>query len=165
MSKSQTATLTLLVTLILASLPLSKPQAQPATSRSNQPAPVRQPTEKNKFCNRWKSSITKATGETLDDGMIEVSDAGVSNSGEVIIHHSRYSGLHRGYTLSFPERIEFQIPLGDGRVAHYNGVLISRRQIQGHFFVTEAGEGMQSHHGPTRRPMAEDNWTAEGRPP
>ncbi len=165
MSKSQTATLALLITLILASMPLSKPEAQAATPKANQPAPIEQPTEKNKFCKRWKSSITKATGETLDDGIIEVSDAGVPNSGEVLIQHSRYSGLHRAYTLSFPERIEFQIPLGDGRVAHYNGVLISSRQIQGHFFVTEAGERMQSHHGPTRRSMSEDNWTASGSGP
>lgn len=162
MSKSQTATLTLLITLILASMPLSKPEAQAATPMANQPAPLQQPT-RNKFCKRWTSSITlAATGETLDDGIIEISDAGVPNSGEVIIHHTRYSGLHRGYTLSYPDRIEFQIPLGDGRVAHYNGVLVSRKEIQGHFFVTEAGERMQSHHGPTRRAVAEDTFTAKG---
>ena len=162
MSKSQTATLTLLVTLILATMPLSKPQAQAATPKLTLP-PIEQPTEKNRFCKRWQSSITlAATGETLDDGTIEISDAGVPNSGEVIIHHSRYSGLHRGFTLSYPDRIEFQIPLGDGRVAHYNGVLVSRREIQGHFFVTEAGERMQSHHGRTRRSMAEDTFTAKG---
>lgn len=164
MSKSQTAVLVLVLTLILASMPLSKPQAQGATPKANQPAQIEQPTD-NKFCKRWTSSITSATGETRDDGIIEISDAGVPNSGEVVIQHTRYSGLHRGYTLSYPDRIEFQVPLGDGRVAHYNGVLVSRREIQGHFFVTEGGERMQSHHRPMHRKMAEDNWTAEGRPP
>ena len=162
MSKSQTAAIALLITLILASMPLSKPQAQAATPKANQPAPIEQPAG-NKFCKRWTSSITlAATGETLDDGIIEISDAGVANSGEVIVHHSRYAGLHRGYTLSYPDRIEIQIPLGDGRVAHYNGVLVSRKEIQGHFFVTEAGERMQSHHGHKRRAVAEDTFTAKG---
>ena len=165
MAKSQMAVLLVFVTLILASMPLTKPQAQAATPQATQTASTEQPT-KDKFCKRWKSSITLAsTGEKLDDGSIEISDAGVPNSGEVIIRHSRYPGLHRAYTLSYPERIEIQIPLGDGRVAHYNGVLISSNEIKGHFFVTESEPRMQSHHRSTRRSVAEDTFTAAGSGP
>lgn len=78
----------------------------------------------------------------IEEGIIEISDAGRPNSSEVIVHHSGYAGLFPAYTLSEPDRIEIQIPLGDGRVAHYNGVLVSGNEIHGHFFVTETEHRM-----------------------
>ena len=39
------------------------------------------------------------------------------------------------------------MPLGDGRVAHYNGVLVAADRIEGHFFVTDH---RQSHHSHKR---------------
>lgn len=49
--------------------------------------------------------------------------------------------------MSYPDRIEIQMPLGDGRVAHYNGILMAVDRIEGRFFVT--GD-RQSHHSHKR---------------
>jgi hypothetical protein len=39
------------------------------------------------------------------------------------------------------------MPLGDGRVAHYNGILVAADRIEGRFFIT--GD-RQSHHSHKR---------------
>jgi hypothetical protein len=37
------------------------------------------------------------------------------------------------------------MPLGDGRVAHYNGVLVAADRLEGRFFVTGDGQSNLSH--------------------
>jgi len=37
------------------------------------------------------------------------------------------------------------MPLGDGRVAHYNGVLVAADRIEGRYFVTGDGQSNHSH--------------------
>jgi hypothetical protein len=37
------------------------------------------------------------------------------------------------------------MPLGDSRVAHYNGVLVAVDRIEGHYFVTGDGQSNHSH--------------------
>ena len=49
--------------------------------------------------------------------------------------------------MSYPDRIEIQMPLGDGRIARYNGVLVAADRIEGRFFVTV---DRQSHHSHKR---------------
>jgi len=63
---------------------------------------------------------------------------------KVSLLHSIRGGPIIGYTMSYPERIEFQISLGDGSVAHYNGVLVSPTRIEGKYFVTGRAQGRQS---------------------
>ena len=47
--------------------------------------------------------------------------------------------------MAYPDRIEVQMPLGDGRVAHYNGVLVAADRIEGRYFVTGDGQSNHSH--------------------
>jgi hypothetical protein len=49
--------------------------------------------------------------------------------------------------MSYPDRIEIQMPLGGGRVAHYNGVLVAADRIEGRYFVVD---DTQSHHSHKR---------------
>ena len=65
----------------------------------------------------------------------------------ISVMHSLRGGPFIGYTMPYPDRIEIQMPLGDGRVAHYKGVLVEADRIEGRFFVT--GD-RQSHHSHKR---------------
>jgi len=38
--------------------------------------------------------------------------------------------------MSYPDRIEIQMTLSNGRVAHYNGVVVLAHRIEGRYFVT-----------------------------
>ena len=101
-------------------------------------------TARNKFARRWHSRITLSSGEEIDEGVIDISDANPPSEDKVIVSHPRYGGSHTAYTMSYPDRIEIQIPLGDGRVAHYNGVLVSRNRIEGQFFIVAGEQSRQS---------------------
>lgn len=65
-----------------------------------------------------------------DDGVIDISEMAELSEHEVRVLHSVRGGPVTAYTMAYPDRIEIQIPLGDGRVAHYNGVLVSATRIE-----------------------------------
>jgi hypothetical protein len=112
---------------------------------------------KNKFVGRWSSTIQTSSGQVIDDGVLEISDSSEPSEDEVSVSHSVRGGPVIGHTMSFPDRIEIQILLGDGRVAHYNGVLVSATRIEGRFFLTGRP---QAHHSRVRLPVSEEAWTA-----
>lgn len=103
-------------------------------------------TAENKFLGHWSSHIIYASGE-VNDGSFEISDANPASAHRVSVLHSIRGGPFMGYTMAYPDRIEIQMPLGDGRVAHYNGVLVAADRIEGRFFVT--GD-IRSHHSHKR---------------
>jgi hypothetical protein len=112
----------------------------PATAHSNSAVPINLP-DQNKFTGRWTSRLTTSSGQVIDDGVLDISDTIEAN--EVTVVHSVRGGPVTGHTMGYPDRIEIQISLGDGRVAHYNGVLVSAKKIEGRFFITRTP---QSHH-------------------
>ena len=116
----------------------------------------------NKFAGHWVSHITTSAGDEIDDGVIEISDVNPASSDRVKVSHSFYRGVYTAYTLPYPDRIEIQIPLGDGRVAHYNGVLTSRNKIEGRHFITS---DQQSHHAKRSANVDEEYWVATSTPP
>lgn len=97
------------------------------------------PAAQNRFVGRWTSRVG-SSGAQVADGVIVISEANPPSADRVVVTHSLYGGSITGYTLPYPDRIEFQIPLGDGRVVHYNGVLVSATRIEGYRFVTEGGQ-------------------------
>jgi|SoiMethySBSTD1v2_1073268.scaffolds.fasta_scaffold352116_2 hypothetical protein len=117
-------------------------RATEATKASN----PRIVTAENTFLGRWSSHTIYTSGE-VSDGALDISDVVPASANRVSVVHSFRGGPFTGYILSDPDRIEVQMPLGDGRVAHYNGVLVAADRIEGHFFVT--GDG-QSNHGHKR---------------
>ncbi len=117
-------------------------RATEATRASN----TRSLTAENTFLGRWSSRIVYAYGE-VSDGAFDISDVVPASADRVSVAHSIRGGLFTGYIMSYPDRIEIQMPLGDGRVAHYNGVLVAADRIEGRFFVT--GD-RQSHHSHKR---------------
>jgi len=60
--------------------------------------------------------------------------------------------------MGYPDRIEIQFSLGDGRVAHYNGVLVSATRIEGSYFVT--GQPQRHHAGKRVVVFEEGTWSA-----
>jgi hypothetical protein len=112
-----------------------------ATEATN-PSNTRSDTAENKFLGHWSSHIFYASGE-VSDGAFDISDVHPATANRVSVLHSIRGGPFIGYTMSYPDRIEIQMPLGDGRVAHYNGVLVSPERVEGRYFVT--GDE-QSHH-------------------
>jgi len=98
------------------------------------------------FSGHWSSPIIYASGE-VSDGTIDISDVLTASANRVSLVHSFRGGPFTGYIMSYPDRIEIQMPLGDGRVAHYNGILMAVDRIEGRFFVT--GD-RQSHHSHKR---------------
>lgn len=138
------ATIALLVftTIVMTDAVLIRPHAEAAMLELNR-SHVGEKAARNKFSKRWRSYITYSTGEKIDDGVIDISDIDSAGPDKVKVTHSRYDGSYIAYTLSYPDRIEVQIPLGDGRVAHYNGVLVSSDRIQGQFFITEGNQSQQ----------------------
>lgn len=79
----------------------------------------------------------------MEDGSFEISDVSPASANRVSVLHSIRGGPVIGYTMTYPDRIEIQMPLGDGRVAHYNGILVAADRVEGRFFVT--GD-RRSHH-------------------
>jgi hypothetical protein len=111
----------------------------------------------NKFVGRWTSQITSSTGEVFNDGVLDISDVPEPSADEVSVVHSVRGGPVIGHTMGYPDRIEIQISLGDGRVAHYNGVLVSATRIEGRYFVTGPP---QSHASHVRLLLGEESWAA-----
>jgi len=111
---------------------------------------------RNRFVGRWSSQIKKSSGEVVNDVVLDISDTSESNADEVRVVHSVRGGPVIGHTMGYPDRIEIQISLGDGRVAHYNGVLVSANRIEGRYFVTG---NQQSHHAHSAV-LGADDWTA-----
>ena len=97
----------------------------------------------NKFVGRWSSQIRTSSGEVFNDGVLDISEAAEPSGDEVTVSHSVRGGPVIGHTMSYPDRIEIQISLGDGRIAHYNGILVRANRIEGRFFITG---NPQSHH-------------------
>lgn len=111
----------------------------------------------NKFAGQWSSEIRNSSGQVSDDGVLDISET--TSADEVSVSHSVRGGPVIGHTMSYPDRIEIQIALGDGRVAHYNGVLVSANRIEGRYFITSGG---QSHHSRKSMSVEDDNWIAKG---
>ena len=114
--------------------------AFPSAALSHSAVPINLP-DQNKFAGHWTSRLTTAAGQVIDDGVLDISDTTEAN--EVTVVHSVRGGPVDGHTMAYPDRIEIQISMGDGRVAHYNGVLVSAKKIEGRFFITG---NPQSHH-------------------
>src|SRR6266446_6763374 len=102
---------------------------------------------KNKFLGHWSSHLTRASGERVNDGAFDISDVSPASADEVSVLHSFRGGPFTGYVMPDPDRIEIQMPLGDGRVAHYAGVMVSSERVEGRYFVTE---DQQRHHARKR---------------
>jgi hypothetical protein len=130
-----------LVFMMLGGLVLCE-RATEATKPSN----TRRDTAENQFLGHWSSHIIYASGE-VSDGAFDISDVLPARANRVSVVHSFRGGPFTGYTMSYPDRIEIQMLLGDGRVAHYNGVLVSPDRVEGRYFV--AGD-RQSHHSHRR---------------
>ncbi|HET6891167.1 MAG TPA: hypothetical protein VFH31_08715 [Pyrinomonadaceae bacterium] len=157
MRRSRVSIIVLMLTVLTAMTP-HLGQGEATTASSNQPTAGGRAIQ-NKFVGRWVSQVTRSSGEKVDDGVLDIADASPPSADRVSIVHSHRGGPVTGYTMDYPDRIELQIPLRDGRVAHYNGVLVSRGRIEGRYFVTENQQ--QSHHG-RKRSLGEDgNWTAQ----
>ena len=124
------AAVLVLMILTITGSSLFRPHAEAA----NQPLVGKQGT-RNKFVGHWLSHLTIA-GKITDEGDIYISDFDPPDANRVNVTHSRYGRTHIGYTFSYPDRIEIQIPLGNGRVAHYNGLLVSETRIEGSHIVT-----------------------------
>ena len=112
-------------------------RATEATKASN----TRSDTAENSFLGRWSSHLIYPSGE-VSDGFIDISDVVPASADRVSVVHSVRGGPFTGYIMSYPDRIEIQMPLGDGRVAHYNGVLVAADRVEGRYFVTD---DRQSH--------------------
>src|SRR5262245_14063394 len=85
-------------------------RATEATKASN----IRSVTAENLFLGRWSSHIMYKSGE-VSDGAFDISDVPES-ANRVSVVHSVRGGPFTGYIMSDPDRIEVQMPLGDGRV-------------------------------------------------
>jgi hypothetical protein len=96
----------------------------------------------NRFLGRWSSHIIYASGE-VSDGAFEISDVLPANDNRVRVVHSFRGGPYIGYIMTDPDRIGIQMALGDGRVAHYSGVLVAADRIEGRFFIT--GDRQSNH--------------------
>jgi hypothetical protein len=115
-------------------------RATEATRASN----TRSVTAENLFLGRWSSRIVYASGE-VSDGAFDISDVVSAGADRVSVVHSIRGGPFTGYIMSYPDRIEVQMPLGDGRVVHYNGVLVSADRIEGRYFVADDRQSNHSH--------------------
>lgn len=113
----------------------------------------------NKFVGRWTSQIKFSNGDVLNDGVVDVSEGTEPSENEVNVSHSQ-RGTAVGHIMSFPDRIEIQFPLSDGRTAHYNGILVSNNRIEGRFFITGRSQGHHVRRG--RFTFGEGgDWTAQ----
>lgn len=163
MNKSRILTLALAVLVFFAldPLPLQSRSVNakgnlsfPALEHTNSALPTNLP-DPNKFAGRWTSRLTLSSGQVIDDGVLDISDTTEAN--EVTVVHSVRGGPVTGHTMGYPDRIEIQISLGDGRVAHYNGVLVSINRIEGRFFVTGSPE---RHHSRGHLTVGDETWAA-----
>ena len=147
-----------LVPMVLMGMTPFQVHSEPATSNPTASTAAGRVAQ-NKFVGRWTSQITSSNGEVLNDGVLDISDALEPSADEVSVSHSVRGGPVRGHTMGYPDRIEIQISLGDGRVAHYNGVLVSATRIEGRFFITGRP---QNHHARVRSLVdPADTWTAQ----
>lgn len=141
----------LVLTMLMSTMPFGR-QTEAVTSNSTQPNAASLASQ-NKFVGHWLSHLTIA-GQRTDEGSIYISDVDPPDANTVNVTHSRYGGTYLGYTFSYPDRIEIQIQLGNGRVAHYNGVLVSATRIEGYRFISSG----QSNTSPT---LGTDAWTSD----
>jgi hypothetical protein len=114
-------------------------------------------TAENTFLGRWSSHIIYPSGE-VSDGAFDISDVPAS-ANRVSVVHSLRGGPFTGYIMPDPDRIEIQMPFGDGRVAHYNGVVVAADRIEGRYFVTD---DRQSHHSHKRSASSRVSGEDEG---
>ena len=114
---------------------------------SPKPSTLGSDASQNKFVAVWHSHITYGSGQQVSDGDLDITESSPATSDRVSVSHSLRGGRITGYTMSYPDRIEIQIPLGNSRVAHYNGVLVSADRIEGRFFVTQ---DQSRYHGRNR---------------
>jgi hypothetical protein len=148
MLKIKPAAVVVLMILTIAGSSGFKPRAEAAS----QPLLVTTPPV-NKFVGHWLSHVTVA-GQTTDEGDIYISDVDPPDANTVNVNHSGYGRIYVGYTFSYPDRIEIQIPLRNGRVAHYNGVLVSATRIEGYRFISSG----QSNTSPM---LGTEPWTSD----
>jgi hypothetical protein len=111
----------------------------------------------SKFVGHWVSQITYDSGQIVDDGTLDIAEATPPSANKVSVVHTVHGGPFTAQVMAYPDRIELQVPLGNGRVAHYNGVLVSPTRIEGRYFVTEDS---QSHHARRRAKVEEGTWSA-----
>ncbi len=157
-----------LVLMVLLVLAFYRTPSQATPLSAKQPIAGAQAAQ-NKFVGRWVSKITPASGETVGDGVLNIEDVSPASENRVTVLHSTRGGPFSGYPMSYPDRIEIQMTLSDGRVAHYNGVMVSAHRIEGRYFVTgnqqnqNGSTGTVSHR--TRGIFDEPTdgaWTAQG---
>jgi hypothetical protein len=136
-----------------------------ATEATN-PSNTRSYAAENKFLGHWSSHITYSSGEQVNDGGLDITEVSSARADRVSVLHSVRGGPFIGYTMSYPDRIEIQMPLGDGRVVHYNGVLVAADRIEGRFFVTGDRRSHHSHkRSKSSRASGEDEGTWTGTQP
>src|SRR6266496_3411310 len=121
----------LALTVLVSVVPVGGGKA--ASLNATQPASVGNVAE-SKFVGHWVGQVTYSSGQTVDDGALDISEVSPSDANKVSVLHSVHGGPFTAHVMAFPDRIELQIPLGDGRVAHYNGVLVSATRIEGRYF-------------------------------
>lgn len=155
MLKSKAFAFTLVLMVLIGMTPF-RGQSGEATSSTVWPSGAATAAQ-NRFAGRWSSRIKNSSDQVFDDGVLDISER--TNADEVSVSHSMRGGPVIGHTMSYPDRIEIQISLADGRVAHYNGVLVSATKIEGRYFVTGR---TQSHHSRVRLIVEEEGtWTAQ----
>ena len=157
MLKSKTVVVILDVMFFLGVVPPPLPSAAAYSTKTESTSTNAQ--GRNKFVGKWCSQIRTSAGQVYDDGVVTISDMEEPGEDKVRISHSIRGGPVIGHTMAYPDRIEIQIPLGDDRVAHYNGVLVAATIIEGRFFVTRSA---QSHQSRSVVPFDESGtWTAQ----
>jgi hypothetical protein len=117
------------------------------TNARTKPRNARSSTEENRFLGRWSSHITYTSGERVNDGFLDITDVSPASANRVRVLHSFRGGPFTAYIMPEPDRIEIQMALGNGRVAHYNGIIVSPDRVEGHYFATE---DQQLHHSRKR---------------
>ena len=120
------------------------------TNARTKPQNPRSSTEENRFLGHWSSHITYTSGERVNDGALDITDVSPPSAHRVRVLHSFRGGPFTGYTMPDPDRIEIQMSLGNGLVAHYNGIMVSPDRVEGRYFVTEE---QQRHHS-RKRPVS-----------
>jgi hypothetical protein len=155
MLKSRTLAFAIALMVLIGMTPF-RGQSGAATTLTTRPS-AGGPPANNNFVGRWSSQIKNSSGHVFDDGVLDIADATEPSADEVSVLHSERGGPFIGHTMSYPDRIEIQISLGDGHIVHYNGVLVSPTRIEGSYFVTGDQQG---HHARKHAVLGEDDWRA-----
>jgi hypothetical protein len=144
----------LVILALITFLPIPRSKVSASNRRPNKRMAI-----DNKFAGHWTSQIKFSNGDVFNDGVLDISEGTEPSENEVNVSHSQ-RGNSPGHIMSFPDRIEIQFPLSDGRTAHYNGILVRNNRIEGRFFITGRSQG---HHARGVRFLFAEggDWTAQ----